>query len=148
MSTDRIEKEFDVRAPVSRVWRALTNHQEFSAWFQLAIDTPFTAGATLFGRFTKPGCDEVRIEFRIEQIEPEHFFSWRWHPFAIDPKVDYSQEPMTLVEIKLRATADGTRVTIVESGFDAIPISRRMESFRMNSSGWNSQAANLTRHVS
>ena len=84
---------------------------------------------------------------QVERVEPESYFSYRWHPYAMDPKVDYSKEPTTLVEFRLEEMAGGTRVTIVESGFDHLPASRRVEAFRMNESGWASQSKKLASHV-
>jgi uncharacterized protein YndB with AHSA1/START domain len=83
----------------------------------------------------------------IERIEPERYFSYRWHPYAADPNVDYSKEPTTLVEFRLDEVAEGTALTIVESGFDRIPLSRRAEAFRMNEAGWASQVRNIERYV-
>ena len=146
-STDRIEKTVTLRAPRSRVWRALTNADEFGAWFRVKLDGGFTEGATVRGRITHPGYEHVKMEVIVERIEPEHYFAYRWHPYAIDPKVDYSQEPTTLVEFRLEETAGGTVLTIVESGFDRIPLARRDEAFRMNDGGWTGQLKNIERHV-
>lgn len=146
-STDRIEKQFHVNAPVSRVWRAVSNHEEFGAWFRMTIDRPFATGASVLGRITIPGYEHVTVEMRVERIEPENYFSYRWHPYAVDPAIDYSAEPMTLVEFRLEAAQGGTSVTIVESGFDRLPSDRRAEAFRMNQGGWDGQARNLAAHV-
>lgn len=146
-TTDRIEKNFDVRATRSRVWRALSDAGEFGTWFGMKLDGPFTPGATVFGRLTIPGYDHLTLEMVVERMDPEGYFSYRWHPYAIDPSVDYTPEPMTLVEFKLEKTAGGTAVTIIESGFDRLPASRRAEAFRMNSGGWEGQSKNLARHV-
>jgi uncharacterized protein YndB with AHSA1/START domain len=147
-STDRIEKNVVLRAPRSRVWRAITNAKEFSEWFQMKLDGEIAKGAKLYGTVTRPGNEHVNaIELLIEQIEPERYFSYRWHPYALDPKVDYSVEPTTLVEFILQETEGGTAVTIVESGFDRIPLARRAEAFRMNDKGWGGQVKNLERYV-
>ena len=146
-STDRIEKRFEVRAPRARVWRAIANANEFGAWFGMKLEGTFAARATVRGRLTIPGYDHLTLDLHVEQIEPERYFSYRWHPYAIDPKVDYSAEPTTLVEFRLEAIADGTAVTIVESGFDRIPLARRAEAYRMNDGGWTGQAKNLARYV-
>ncbi|MEK9507027.1 SRPBCC family protein [Gemmatimonadota bacterium Y43] len=146
-STDRIEKKFHVNAPVSRVWRAVSNHEEFGSWFRMTIDRPFATGESVLGRITIPGYEHVTVEMRIERIEPENYFSYRWHPYAVDPAIDYSAEPMTLVEFRLEAAQGGTSVTIVESGFDRLPSDRRAEAFRMNQGGWDGQARNLAAHV-
>ena len=145
--TDRIEKRFEVRAPRARVWRAIANATEFGTWFGMKLEGEFASGATIRGRLTVPKYEHLTIELQIERIEPEHYFAYRWHPYAIDPKADYSKEPTTLVEFRLEEIADGTAVTIVESGFDRIPLARRAEAFRMNEQGWTGQARNLARHV-
>lgn len=146
-STDRIEKRVVLRAPRSRVWRAITNAQEFGSWFGMKLEGDFTAGSTIRGRITHPGYEHLTVEMMVEQTEPERYFSYRWHPYAIDPAVDYSAEPTTLVEFFLEEAEGGTAVTIVESGFDRIPLARRAEAFRMNDQGWTGQVKNLERHV-
>jgi uncharacterized protein YndB with AHSA1/START domain len=146
-STDRIEKRVTLRAPRARVWRALTNAQEFGAWFRARLDGQFVEGTTIRGHITHPGYEHVTMELQIDRIEPERYFSYRWHPYAIDPKVDYSTEPSTLVEFTLDETDGGTVLTIVESGFDRIPAARRAEAFRMNDGGWTGQLKNIERHV-
>jgi uncharacterized protein YndB with AHSA1/START domain len=147
-STDRIEKRILLRAPRSRVWLALTSSDEFGTWFRVKIDEPFVEGTTVRGRITHPGYEHLTMEMAIERIEPERYFSYRWHPYAIDPNVDYSAEPMTLVEFELADVTEGTALTIVESGFDRIPLARRAEAFRMNEGGWTAQLKNIERHVS
>ena len=146
-STDRIEKRFEVQAPRARVWRAIANAKEFGNWFGLNLEGDFAAGATVRGRLTIPNYDHLTLELQIERIEPEQYFSYRWHPYAIDPNVDYSAEPTTLVEFQLEEIAGGTAVTIVESGFDRIPLARRAEAFRMNDAGWAGQAKKLAQYV-
>jgi uncharacterized protein YndB with AHSA1/START domain len=146
-STDRIEKETVVRAPRTKVWRAITDSQEFGKWFQAKITDPFVQGAPARGRITHPGYEHLTIDVHVERIEPERFFSFRWHPYAIDPQVDYSQEPTTLVEFELEEIPEGTRLRVTESGFDQIPLARRAEAFRMNSSGWAGQLGNVARYV-
>lgn len=146
-STDRIEKRFDVRAPRARVWRALANANEFGAWFGIKLEGAFAAGETTRGRLTIPNYDHLTLDIQVEQIEPERYFSYRWHPYAIDPNVDYSSEPTTLVEFHLDEIADGTAVTIVESGFDRIPLARRAEAYRMNDAGWAGQAKKLASYL-
>jgi uncharacterized protein YndB with AHSA1/START domain len=146
-STDRIEKTVTLRAPRKRVWRALTNAEEFGTWFRVKLDGEFVAGAAIHGQITHPGYEHVTMEMQIERIEPERLFSYRWHPYAIEPSVDYSREPTTLVEFHLDDAPGGTKLTIVESGFDRIPLSRRAEAFRMNEQGWEGQIGNIERHV-
>jgi uncharacterized protein YndB with AHSA1/START domain len=146
--TDRIETRVEVNAPRSRVWRAVSTAQEFATWFGIQLDGEFTAGATVRGRITING-EPLTLDLGVERIEPEHYFSYRWHPYAIDPKVDYSNEPTTLVEFRLDEIADGTgtAVTIVESGFDRIPLARRAEAYRMNDKGWAGQTKKLAAYV-
>jgi uncharacterized protein YndB with AHSA1/START domain len=147
-STDRIEKRVEVRASRSRVWRAITTATEFAAWFRVNLDGEFVEGATVRGRITQPGYEHVTLTMRIERIEPERYFSYRWHPHPIDPAVDYSAEPTTLVEFTLEEMEGGTLITIVESGFDRIPLARRAEAFRMNDQGWTGEIKNLAKYVS
>lgn len=146
-STDRIEKRVELNATQSRVWRALTSAKEFGEWFGARLDREFTEGATVRGQVTIRGYEHVNMELLIDRIEPETFFSYRWHPAAIDPKVDYSSEPTTLVEFHLEQADGGTVLTIVESGFDKIPAGRRAEAFRMNDGGWAGQIKNIARYV-
>jgi uncharacterized protein YndB with AHSA1/START domain len=145
--TDRIEKRVVLRAPRARVWRALTDASEFGTWFGVTLEAPFVAGATLRGRITHPGYEHLTMEIHVERVEPERYFAFRWHPHAVDATADYSQEPTTLVEFRLEAAGDTTVLTIVESGFDRIPLARRAEAFRMNDSGWTAQAENIGRYV-
>ncbi len=146
--TDRIEKQIVLRAPRARVWRALTDADEFGTWFRCKLESPFRPGATVRGRITYPGYEHLKLEIRIERMDPERLFSYRWHPYAVDPDHDYSAEPMTLVEFTLAAAdGGGTLLTIVESGFDRLPPERRSEAFRSNEGGWAEQAQNLARHV-
>lgn len=145
--TDRLEKSVLLRAPRARVFRALTDAAEFGAWFRMKLDGPFVEGKAVFGRVTYPGFEHLRVELRIERIEPERSFAYRWHPHAVDEKRDYSGEKMTLVEFRLDDEGKDTRLTIVESGFDQIPLDRRATAFRMNGEGWGAQCENLRRHV-
>jgi uncharacterized protein YndB with AHSA1/START domain len=144
---DRIEKIVELDAPVSRVWRALTDHREFGAWFRVRLDGPFAPGQVSRGYITHPGYEHLRWEAVVQKMEPERLFSFTWHPYAIDPEHDYSGEPSTLVEFTLERTAKGTLLRVVESGFDKLPADRRMEAFRMNNAGWNLQLENLAKHV-
>lgn len=146
LSADRIEKTTVLRAPQNRVWKALTDHTQFASWFGITLNEPFVPGRTIIGQLTMRG-QTFTIEFAIEKIEPEHFFSYRWHPYAIDPKADYSGEPMTVIEFRLRTVAEGTELTVVESGFDRIPEHRRDEAYRMNDGGWKAQVENVRRYV-
>jgi uncharacterized protein YndB with AHSA1/START domain len=147
MKKHRIEKHLELKAPVSRVWRALTNHHEFGRWFRVKLAGPFKVGKICRGRITWPGFEHIMMEVLVEKIEPEHYFAYGWHPYAIDPDVDYSKEPRTLVEFTLAATKTGTRLTVVESGFEKIPADRRAEAFRMDNSGWSEQLQNIKKYV-
>ena len=146
-SSDRIEKQVTLDAPRSRVWRALTDVAQFNAWFGVFLTAPFTPGAEVSGQITIRNYEHVTMTIWIEAMEPERYFSFRWHPYAVEPGVDYSAEPTTLVSFTLEDVAGGTRLTIVESGFDAIPESRRAKAFTMNASGWAGQAENIRKFL-
>jgi uncharacterized protein YndB with AHSA1/START domain len=145
--SDRIEKTIELNAPVSRVWRALTDHREFGTWFRVELEGPFVPGRVSRGRVTYPGYEHVKWEAVIQKMEPERLFSFTWHPYAVDPKQDYSSELPTLVEFTLEETATGTLLRVVESGFNQIPSGRRAEAFRMNEGGWTAQMRNIAGHV-
>jgi len=161
MSTDQIEKRIVLRAPRSRVWRALTDASEFGSWFGMKLSGPFVAGTTLRGEIAQTTVNEeiaaaqknyegLGFEIVVDRIEPERLFSFRWHPFAIEPDVDYSAEPMTLVAFTLEEAEGGVLLTVVESGFDRIPLERRARAFAANEGGWAIQMtlieAYLARH--
>jgi len=145
--TDRIEKTIEIKAPVSRVWRALTDHREFGEWFHVRLDGPFVPGQVARGHITYPGYEHLRFEAVVRTMEQETYFSFEWHPYAIDPNADYSGEPRTLVEFTLEKAGTGTRLRVVESGFDKLPAHRRDEAFRMNEGGWSIQTENIRQHV-
>ena len=145
--SDRIEKQTELKAPIAKVWRALTDHREFGQWFRVNIDRPFVPGEVSRGQITVPGFEHIAWNAKIERMDEPTRFAFRWHPYPVDPKVDYSAEPMTLVDFTLEPTDAGTRLTIVESGFDAIPAHRRDEAFRMNDGGWAAQLRNIAAHV-
>jgi len=167
-STDRIEKQVTLRAPLSRVWRAIADAQEFGRWFGFTLEGAFTPGQAMKGTFNGQ-IDEAAIReaqkqmgvppagvklptgstvlCTVERIEPERYFSFRWIPYGIDADADPEREPTTLVEFTLEPAAEGTRLTIVESGFDRVPAHRRARAFRMNEGGWAAQAENLRKHV-
>lgn len=167
-SSDKIEKRVTLRAPVSRVWRAIANAKEFGHWFGIEFDGDFVVGKSITGTFSKLPSEaaimehqkrlglppsrvrlpENRIVFcTVERIEPEQYFSFRWIPYGIDAEVDPHAEPTTLVEFRLEAVAEGTLLTIVESGFDGVPAHRRERAVRMNEGGWNAQAENVRNYV-
>jgi uncharacterized protein YndB with AHSA1/START domain len=143
----RIEKRMELQAPVSRVWRALTDHREFGEWFRVKLDGPFVPGQISCGHITYPGYEHVKWEAVVQKMEPERLFSFSWHPYGIDPKVDYSKEAPTLVEFRLEKTASGTLLVLTESGFDKVPSDRRAEAFRMNDRGWTEQMKNIESYV-
>ena len=147
MANDHIEKRIELKAPISRVWRALTDYREFGEWFRVKIEGPFVPGQKASGQITYPGYEHVRWEVVIQKMEPERLFSFTWHPYAVDPKQDYSGEPPTLVAFSLEKSAKGTRLTVVESGFDKLPSHRRDEAFRMNERGWGTQMENIAKHL-
>jgi uncharacterized protein YndB with AHSA1/START domain len=144
---DRIEKTIELKAPIARVWRALTDHHEFGQWFRVRLDGPFVPGQTVRGQITYPGYTHLHWEAVVQKMEPERLFSFTWHPHAVDPHTDYSAEPPTLVEFTLQKTAGGTLLRVVESGFDKLPPKRRDESFRGNERGWSIQVENIAQHV-
>jgi len=144
---DRIEKQILLKAPKARVWRALTDAQEFGTWFRVKLEGNFKVGEPIKGQITYPGYEHITFRATVERMDAEALFSLRWHPYAIDPNVDYSGEPTTLVEFRLEAAVGGTLLTLVESGFDKIPPGRRAEAFRMNAEGWAEQMKNIEHHV-
>jgi uncharacterized protein YndB with AHSA1/START domain len=147
MNTDRIEKKVLLHAPLKRVWTALANSTEFGTWFGMKFDGPFVPGALMRGVIvpTKVNAEVAKaqqkydgrpVEITIEKMEPERLFSFRWHPYAIERGVDYSAEPTTLIELVLEEMKDGVMLTVTESGFDQIPLVRRVKAFTANEEGW------------
>jgi uncharacterized protein YndB with AHSA1/START domain len=147
MSSDRIEKRIELKAPVSRVWRALTDYREFGDWFKVKLEGPFVAGEVARGQITHPGYEHVQMQMVVQKIEPERLFSFTWHPYGIDSKADYSKETPTLVEFRLEKSSVGTLLEVTESGFDMVPKERRDEAFRMNDNGWAQQMKNIESYV-
>jgi uncharacterized protein YndB with AHSA1/START domain len=151
-TNNTIEKHADLRAPIARVWRALSDSQEFGSWFGVKLDGPFQPGKTAAGHITSKGYEHVRAEFHVDRVdERNHTLVFRWRPYAIEPNVDYSHEPYTVVTLALSEIPTGTHLAITETGFDGIPAARRAKAFEMNSSGWQQQteliAAYLAKHV-
>jgi uncharacterized protein YndB with AHSA1/START domain len=157
--TDRIEKKIHLRATRSRVWRAVSDAAEFGTWFGMRLDGPFTAGARLTGRITPTKVDPqvaemqkphegTAFEIVVDRVEPEHLFSFRWHPFAMDKSVDYAKEPATLVAFQLEEAEGGTLLTVTESGFDQLPPERRAKAFAANEGGWNMQMRMIEKYLS
>lgn len=149
-STDRIDKQIHINASIDRVWRALTDYREFGQWFGVQLDEPFAVGQKSVGKFTKT-CGEhegdLLFQVTVQKIEPKTYFSYHWHPFAVEPDVDYDSETPTLVEFTLESDGQGTLLKVSESGFDAIPAHRRDEAFRMHGHGWEVQMDNINSHV-
>jgi len=148
-STDRIEKQIILKAPRSRVWQALTNAEKFGEWFGVVLTgKTFTVGARVQGEKVN-GCGDKKglWDAMIERIDPEQFFAYRWHPYAADSTIDHSAEPMTLVEFELADTADGTLLSVVESGFDRITAARRAEAFPMHTNGWEQQMKSIEAYL-
>lgn len=146
--TDRIEKQVLIKAPRARVWRALSDQTEFGTWFGVKFPPgAFRPGATVRGKITYPGYEHVEMTIELVDVEPEKRLSYRWHPNATDPKVDYSSEPSTLVTFTLEDAQGGTLLKLVESGFDKIPLQRRADAFRSNDGGWAEQMKRIERYV-
>src|SRR5712692_9098595 len=158
VQTDRIEKQVLLRAPRARVWRALTDAQEFGTWFGVKFDGPFTPGALLRGVIVPTRVDAevakaqqphegMPFEITIDRIEPETLFAFRWHPFAVERGVDYSREPTTLVVFALDEVANGIMLTVTESGFDQVPLARRAKAFTANEGGWTMVMTLIEKHL-
>ena len=145
--TDRIEKRIELKAHISRVWRAITDHREFGEWFRVKLDGPFVPGQVSRGQITYPGYEHLKWEAVVQKMEPERLFSFTWHPSGIDPQRDYSQEPSTLVEFRLEKIPGGTLLMLTESGFDKLPGDRRLDAFRGNDGGWTAQMKNIENYV-
>lgn len=144
---NQVEKKIELKAPISRVWRALTDYREFGEWFRVKLDAPFVPGETSTGHITWPGYEHLQWEAVVQEMDPEQYFAFTWHPYAVDPKVDYSTETPTLVEFRLEKTATGTLLTVTESGFEDVPSERRLEAFRKNEGGWAQQMGNIQSYV-
>jgi len=138
-STDRIQKSTMIRAPRTRVWRALTDAKEFGTWFGADFDGSFAVGARIKGKIRHKGYEHMPLEVTVVKMEPETLFSFRWHPYPIDAAYDYSKDPTTLIEFTLEEAAEGTLLTVTESGFDQVPLARRVKAFEMNDKGWAGQ---------
>jgi uncharacterized protein YndB with AHSA1/START domain len=158
MNTDRIEKKILLRAPMARVWRALSDSTEFGSWFGMKFNGPFAAGATMRGVIVPTTVNAevanaqrqyegIPFEITIDRMEPERLFSFRWHPGAVDPAIDYSREPTTLVAFTLEEAADGVLLTVTESGFDQIPLERRAKAFAQNEQGWSMVVKLIEEHL-
>ncbi|HUB13187.1 MAG TPA: SRPBCC family protein [Acetobacteraceae bacterium] len=158
MDPDRIDKRVLLRAPQERVWQAVSDAERFGQWFGVAFDGPFVVGGKLTGRIAPTTVDPevaklqephagMRFAFIVERIEPTRLIAFRWHPYAVDPSVDYSREPTTLIEFVLEPTTDGTLLSITESGFDRIPLERRAKAFAANDGGWEMQTKLIEKYL-
>jgi len=147
MEQHRIEKHIDLKASPARVWKALTDHNEFGQWFGVKLEGPFVVGTTVAGKLTYAGFEHLQWAVDVQQMEPERLFAFTWHPYAIDSTVDYSKETPTLVEFTLAATSGGTHLVVTESGFEKIPANRRLEAFRMDEEGSSEQLENIAKYV-
>lgn len=145
---DRIEKQVELKAPLSKVWKALTDHHEFGEWFRVKVESPFIPGKVVRGKLTYPGYEHYPWEVVVKEMKPEQLFSFTWHPYAVDAKRDYSKETPTLVEFLLKKTEKGTSLVVKESGFDKIPKDRHQEAYKMNSEGWAEQIRNIKAYLS
>ena len=145
--SNSIEKQVVIQAPVGFVWRALVDYREFGEWFRVKLEKPFVQGETTQGQITYPGYEHVRMKARVDAIEPMKRFAFSWHPGAVDPNIDYTEEPLTLVEFWLEEADSSTTLTVIESGFDAISPDRREEAYRMNEGGWEEQVKNIRDYV-
>ena len=146
-STDAIVRTVTLRVPRTRVWRALTDAREFGTWFGVKVDGAFAPGAHMRGQITHPGYEHITWDITVDRMEPERLFSWRWHPYAVEPDVDYGAEPPTLVVFELVDVPEGTRLTVTESGFDDVPLARRAQAYKMNGDGWTWQMTSIESYL-
>jgi len=142
-----IIKRVDIAAPIARVWRALTDYQQFNQWFLVNLEGPFVPGQKVGGQSLYPGKEHVRMEVVVQALQPSSYFAYTWHPYAVDPKVDYSDETPTLVEFHLEASPTGTLLVVTESGFENLPPSRYADCIRMNNRGWEQQMEKIQAYV-
>jgi uncharacterized protein YndB with AHSA1/START domain len=158
MSNDQIEREVVLRAPLERVWRAISDADEFGLWFGVRFDEPFVAGTSVTGVITPTTVDEdvARAQaphagksdtWQIVSVEPQRRLAFRWHPYAVESGTEYSQDPTTLVEFTLTETNDGVLLRIVESGFDNIPTERRASALEQNAEGWAAQTELVRKYL-
>jgi uncharacterized protein YndB with AHSA1/START domain len=146
-STDAIVRTITLRVPRSRVWRALTDARELGTWFGVNVEGQFTPGARMRGQITHEGYEHITWDITVDRMEPERLFSWRWHPYAVEPGVDYGAEPPTLVVFELADVPEGTRLTVTESGFDDVPLARRAQAYKMNGDGWTWQMQSIESYL-
>lgn len=147
LEQDRFEKVVDLEASVSRVWRALTDHEEFGQWFRVRLDGPFQLGETTTGNITYPGCEHMKWVSVTERMERDRLFAFSWPPSTVDPDSAFDEDAKVLVEFRLLPHENGTRLTITETGFLQFPESKRLEVLRSNKEGWDMQAENIAAHL-
>jgi uncharacterized protein YndB with AHSA1/START domain len=156
--TDRIEKKIMLRAPRERVWKAITDAQQFGTWFGVKFDGPFKLGEVQTGTIVTTAVDPevakeqqpyagMPFEVRIATMEPERLFSFRWSPYAVDAATGYANEPTTLVEFQLEEAPGGILLTVTESGFDQVPLARRAKAFTENEQGWTMMVKVLEKYL-
>lgn len=144
---DSIHKEIMLNAPRTRVWRALTDSTEFGQWFGVRLEGPFRVGEKIQGQITNPGYEHLTLKAVVERMDPEQGFAFRWQPHAVDPDVDYSGDPSTLVEFHLKEAGEGSLLTVTESGFEALPEEQRAKAFVRNEGGWSAQMENIKKFI-
>jgi uncharacterized protein YndB with AHSA1/START domain len=144
---DRIERSLELDVPTARVWRALTEHLQISAWFGARFEEPFHAGKTAAATVTHPGYEGLTFEINVVARNEPQLFSFEWHPYPIDLNRDYSAERRTLVEFHLRPMSKGTRLTVIETGFDGLPADRAAQAYAGNSEGWDNQLRKIAKHL-
>lgn len=148
MEPDCIETQTELKAPVARVWRALTDHSQFGAWFGVKLEGPFKAGEESSGQIVTPGMEHLQWKAVIQQIDPEQYFAFTWHPYAIKPDFNYSREVPTLVEFRLQPSKNGgTLLDLTECGFNDLPDDRRAEAYKAHQGGWAQQMKNIADYL-
>jgi len=158
ISENSIEKRALLKAPLDKVWEALTDARQFGIWFGMALDGSFVAGKAVTGHIRPTQVDPevakmqepyagMPVSWVVDRIEPKSLFSMRWHPYAIDRDVDYSGEPMTLITFTLKETGAGVELTVTETGFEHIPAHRRAEALKANAGGWAKQMELIAAYV-
>ncbi len=147
MENNKIEKKIEIKAPLARVWKALTDSQQFGTWFRVKIEGPFVVGQLSVGQIQVPGFEHIKWHSTVKAMKEPSYFAYTWHPYAVDPNVDYTKETPTLVEFFLKEIPTGTELTVIESGFENVPAHRRSEAFRMNNGGWEAQLKNIDKYA-
>jgi uncharacterized protein YndB with AHSA1/START domain len=158
MDDERIEKHVLIRAPRERVWKALTDSQEFGRWFGARIEGPFVAGRSVravIAPSENATAEEIAghpalgkpLIFQVERIDPPHRFSYRWQPLEVSADPGVVEGPSTLVEFTLDETKEGTRLTVIESGFSLLPEAHRRPVYESHEGGWTIQVQRIRVHI-